>query len=233
MPSESLPRRGAGDLRRNLRPPQILTESVERTEAGDRLKPPAHPTNRLFATILISPISPVAEVCVPPQSSVENPSDSFTTRTLSPILFTEQRHCVRTRFTAVDGCAHLPAFRHLALPSTSRFTMDSISRVPHRHLRKVRKVEPQPIRMHRRPRLLHMRPRTWRSAACAGAFSVIARIELRRSPSTTVFTRSPTATPASARPCARALPATGSTHPVISATVALPSGEVNHPVSPT
>jgi hypothetical protein len=35
-------------------------------------------------TILMRPISPVDVVCVPPQSSVEKPSATFTTRTLSP-----------------------------------------------------------------------------------------------------------------------------------------------------
>ena len=43
-------------------------------------------------TILNSPKAEVFETCVPPQSSIERPG-TFTTRTISPYFFTEQRHC--------------------------------------------------------------------------------------------------------------------------------------------
>ena len=74
---------------------------------------------------LSRPISPVAAVCVPPQSSVEKPSDSFTTRTLSP-YFSPKSAMAWYSFTATS-MGTSSSVSTLALASTSRLTMFSIS----------------------------------------------------------------------------------------------------------
>ena len=72
-----------------------------------------------------NPISPVAAVCVPPHSSVEKPSASFTTRTLSP-YFSPKSAMAWYSFTATS-MGTSSSVSTFALASTSRFTMSSIS----------------------------------------------------------------------------------------------------------
>ena len=145
---------------------------------------------------------------------------------LVAVLFAEQRHGVVLVHGHVDG--HV--FERLDPGVGQHFAVDDV-------LDLLRVLRRPPARSERsrsaaasgstsEPACLTCVPSTWRSAACSRCVPVwLRRMASRRSPSTTVLTWSPTARSClSSALCART-PCTGSTQPVISATVVLPSGD--------
>ena len=107
-------------------------------------------------TILNKPISPVAAVCVPPQSSVEKPSESLHHAHLVAVLFAEERHGVVLVHGHVDG--HV--FEGFDLGVGQNFAVHDVFDLLEfliGNLSKVRKIEAQPVGMHRRTGLLHVR----------------------------------------------------------------------------
>ena len=113
------------------------------------------------------PISPVAAVCVPPQSSVEKPSESLTTRTLSP-YFSPNSAMAWYSFTATSmgtssSVSTLGVGQHFAVDDGLDLFEFLIG-----HLREVGKIEAQPRRDRpSEPACFTCVPRTWRSAACS------------------------------------------------------------------
>ena len=108
-------------------------------------------------TILISPISPVA-ACVRPAAKLRRKSiRQLHHAHLVAVLLSKQRHRVVLVHSHVDRHIlqrlHPRIGQHLAVHNRLNLFQLLIG-----HLRKVRKIKAQPIRMHRRPSLLHMRP---------------------------------------------------------------------------
>ena len=95
---------------------------------------------------LSRPISPVAAVCVPPQSSVEKPSESFTTRTLSP-YFSPKSAMAWYSFTATSmGTSSSVSTRGVG----QHFAVDDVLDLFELfvgHLREVGEVEAQAVGM--------------------------------------------------------------------------------------
>src|ERR1700722_8206246 len=179
-----------------------------------------------------NPISPVAAVCVPPHSSVENPSDNFTTLTLSP-YFSPNSAIAWYSFTATS-MGTSTSVSTFALASTSRFTMSSIScNSSSATCAKCEKSNLSRSGATNDPACFTCVPSPCLSAACSKCVPVwLRRIASRLTPSTTVFTRSPTARSCFKIALCALTPCTGSTQPTISATMEFPSTVRKTPVSP-
>src|SRR6185437_13450169 len=199
-----------------------LTASTRRTPEETEPSP----------TSLIRPISPVAPVCVPPQSSVEK-SPILTTRTRSP-YFSPNNAIAPSSFTATS-IGTSTSVCTVAFPSTCRFTMSSIccnssSATPVKCEKSNRSREA----FTSDPACFTCLPRTSRSAAWSRCVPVWLRSVARRfSTSTTVSTTSPTAIVCRVTTLCAKTPCTGLVAPLTSATTVLWSSEYSQPISPT